>query len=452
MTEATLEEVDNIMAELGLSSNPSSARSSAVVTSSRGTTSISETEVDSLMAEIGISTKDDLVSNGVSTAPSGRGRGISSGPGAAYARGKGRGSGPGPQVLPPAPKPTSFATHTPDGRPINHKGPPCAHCGEMIIGKCLNALEKTYHPEHFVCSHCNLPFPNGNFIENEGKPYCETDFNELFCSRCLNCKQSITDKCVTTITGSKYHPNHFTCTGCGKNLVGAPYKEDEGDLFCNGCKDTRSQRLAPATETCAKCKKPIIGEFIVLNGQRMHSEHFRCEECGCDFRGGNCHEYEGKLYCLDDYNKLLRNTCASCHKPILGRSITALGRVWHPEHFVCFSCHEPFAGSNFYEKDGKPYCELHYTQLFGTPCAKCDRPVVHNAIHFLDKVYHQEHFCCTGCDKLLKKGDITEWESKPMCMKCYKKLPDDVKKKVEKKRKEEQKIAEKRAKEQKANS
>ena len=89
----------------------------------------------------------------------------------------------------------------------------------------------------------------------------------------------------------------------------------------------------------------------------------------------------------------------------LGRSITALGKVWHPEHFVCFICHEPFSGSNFYEKDNKPYCELHYAQEFGKVCAKCNRPIIKESLFFLDKVYHPEHFVCTGCDKPLEKGE-----------------------------------------------
>jgi hypothetical protein len=110
-------------------------------------------------------------------------------------------------------------------------------------------------------------------------------------------------------------------------------------------------------------------------------------------------------------------------------------------------CHEPFSGSNFYEAENKPYCETHYTQLFGTPCGKCGRPVIHNAVNFLDKVYHQEHFVCTGCDKPLKKGDINEWEGKPMCMHCYKKLPEDVRRRVEKKREAEKKLAKKRGEE-----
>ena len=70
----------------------------------------------------------------------------------------------------------------------------------------------TYHPEHFVCANCNLPFPNGAFIEHEGKPYCEFDFNQLFCPRCANCQQPIVDKCVNA-NGKQFHPHHFNCTG-----------------------------------------------------------------------------------------------------------------------------------------------------------------------------------------------------------------------------------------------
>jgi len=337
---------------------------------------------------------------------------------------------------------------TPDGREVNHKGPPCAVCNEMIIGACVNALGKTYHSEHFVCYNCNNPFANGSFIEHEGNPYCEFDYSQLFCPRCANCQQPIIDKCVNA-GGKPYHPHHFTCTGCGKSLVGQSYKIEDEDIFCNVCKDARKQRVAAPAEPCARCKLPITAEWVMLHGQKMHAEHFRCEECSCEFKGGNCHEYEGKLYCTEDYNKMMRHTCASCHKPIVGRSITALGRVWHPDHFVCCICHEAFTASNFYEHDNKPYCDLHYAQYFGTPCAKCNKPVYKDNLYFFDKVYHDECFVCTGCDKHLQRGNTTEWESKPMCMGCYGKLPKEVRQKVEKKRAAEKKLEEKRQKEEK---
>lgn len=178
-----------------------------------------------------------------------RGRGVSSGPGPAW-RGRGVSSGPGRGATPPKP----MATQTPDGRPVTHIGPPCDHCGEMILGQVLNAIGKTYHPNHFVCTHCNQPFPNGVFVEHEEKPYCEPHFNELFCPRCSNCSQPITDKCVTATNGNKYHPHHFTCTGCGISLVGKAYRDDEGEIYCLTCKEARSVRK----------RKKILKRFVNL--------------------------------------------------------------------------------------------------------------------------------------------------------------------------------------------
>jgi len=92
-----------------------------------------------------------------------------------------------------------------------------------------------------------------------------------------------------------YHPNHFTCQGCGINLVGTQFKEAGGEAYCGECKKNLQlvvgtfinvgsirfmqtlivvylPSLDPTIHICAKCKKPIIGEYILLFGQRMHPE------------------------------------------------------------------------------------------------------------------------------------------------------------------------------------
>ena len=34
----------------------------------------------------------------------------------------------------------------------------CAQCDGAILDQCVSALDKTWHPEHFVCASCSNPF------------------------------------------------------------------------------------------------------------------------------------------------------------------------------------------------------------------------------------------------------------------------------------------------------
>lgn len=56
--------------------------------------------------------------------------------------------------------------------------------------------------------------------------------------------------------------------------------------------------------------------------------------------------------------------------------VTALGKVWHPEHFVCSECEIELGSRNFFEKDGRPYCESDYFTLFSPHCAQCNKPIL----------------------------------------------------------------------------
>jgi paxillin len=72
----------------------------------------------------------------------------------------------------------------------------------------------------------------------------------------------------------------------------------------------------------------------------------------------------------------LRNSCFSCKEKINGQVITALGYLWHPNHFVCFYCNKSIGTSVFYEKDNRPYCENDYLNLFSPKCASCTHPIL----------------------------------------------------------------------------
>lgn len=193
---------------------------------------------------------------------------------------------------------------------MTFSGPPCAVCGKEVIGRVLSACGKKYHPECFACEHCHRHILDTEpFAEEDGKPYCPDCFDELFGEKCYACGRPVTDQCIR-FNGRIYHPNHFCCKGCGISLLTREYKEDEGEPFCVKCKNIQVRIRATKNDICAKCHKPILGEYIILNGQKIHPEHYRCEACGIDFQGGNCREHDGKNYCLDCYAKIVKSVCA----------------------------------------------------------------------------------------------------------------------------------------------
>ena len=71
-----------------------------------------------------------------------------------------------------------------------------------------------------------------------------------------------------------------------------------------------------------------------------------------------------------------KGTCAACNKPIIGQLCTALGKAWHPEHFTCVACELPLGSRNFFESEGKPFCEKDYHERYAPRCAYCNGPIL----------------------------------------------------------------------------
>ena len=73
-----------------------------------------------------------------------------------------------------------------EGRPLcslhfhSRQGTLCGGCSEPITGRCISALDRKFHPEHFVCAFCLRQLSQGIFKEQTGKPYCSACFNKLF--------------------------------------------------------------------------------------------------------------------------------------------------------------------------------------------------------------------------------------------------------------------------------
>ncbi|XP_035229767.1 PDZ and LIM domain protein Zasp-like [Stegodyphus dumicola] len=111
--------------------------------------------------------------------------------------------------------------------------PICNKCNVRIKGDCLNALDKQWHPECFICAYCKKPFGNNSFYLEDGLPYCEKDWNELFTTKCVACGFPIEagDRWVEALNNN-YHSQCFKCSTCGKNLEGQSFYAKGGKPFC----------------------------------------------------------------------------------------------------------------------------------------------------------------------------------------------------------------------------
>lgn len=82
-----------------------------------------------------------------------------------------------------------------------------------IQGDCLNAIGRKFHPECFKCTYCSKLFGNNPFFLEEGEPYCEADWNELFTTKCFACGFPVEagDRWVEALNNN-YHSQCFNCT------------------------------------------------------------------------------------------------------------------------------------------------------------------------------------------------------------------------------------------------
>lgn len=173
---------------------------------------------------------------------------------------------------------------------------------------------------------------------------------------------------------------------------------------------------------CAYCNGPIVDKCITALERMWHPEHFFCAQCGRMFGDEDFHEKNGKAYCREDYFQMFAPKCGGCGMPIMENYISALNRQWHPQCFCCWDCQAPFGTGSFYDHEGLPYCETHYHAKKGSLCASCQKPITGRCITAMFKKFHPEHFVCAFCLKQLNKGTFKEQNDKPYCHPCFVKL------------------------------
>ncbi|XP_055986986.1 paxillin isoform X2 [Sorex fumeus] len=233
----------------------------------------------------------------------------------------------------------------------------CGACKKPIAGQVVTAMGKTWHPEHFVCTHCQEEIGSRNFFERDGQPYCEKDYHNLFSPRCYYCNGPILDKVVTALDRT-WHPEHFFCAQCGAFFGPEGFHEKDGKAYC------RKDYFDMFAPKCGGCARAILENYISALNTLWHPECFVCRECFTPFINGSFFEHDGQPYCEVHYHERRGSLCSGCQKPITGRCITAMAKKFHPEHFVCAFCLKQLNKGTFKEQNDKPYCQNCFVKLF----------------------------------------------------------------------------------------
>ncbi|XP_067429940.1 PDZ and LIM domain protein 5b isoform X4 [Thunnus thynnus] len=139
----------------------------------------------------------------------------------------------GPERPTPQPHPQDLnslvqrAEHIPAGK----RTPMCNKCNNVIRGPFLVAMGMSWHPEEFNCAHCHSSLIDRGFVEEKGQVYCEHCYEEFFAPTCARCHQKILGEIMNALKQT-WHVNCFVCVACHQPIRGNMFHMEDGQPYC----------------------------------------------------------------------------------------------------------------------------------------------------------------------------------------------------------------------------
>nr|XP_019567103.1 PREDICTED: actin-binding LIM protein 2 isoform X1 [Rhinolophus sinicus] len=156
---------------------------------------------------------------------------------------------------------------------------------------------------------------------------------------------------------------------------------------------------------CNTCGNVCKGEALRVQDKYFHIKCFVCKECGCDLAEGGFFVRQGEYICTRDYQRLYGTRCFSCDQFIEGEVVSALGKTYHPDCFVCAVCRLPFPPGDRVTFNGKECM-----------CQKCSVPTAAGSSSHLS----QGLWSCGGCGTEIKNGQSLVALDKHWHLGCFK--------------------------------
>ncbi|XP_057562587.1 actin-binding LIM protein 2 isoform X9 [Hippopotamus amphibius kiboko] len=181
---------------------------------------------------------------------------------------------------------------------------------------------------------------------------------------------------------------------------------------------------------CNTCGNVCRGEVLRVQNKYFHIQCFVCKACGCDLAEGGFFVRQGEYICTRDYQRLYGTRCFSCDQFIEGEVVSALGKTYHPDCFVCAVCRLPFPPGDRVTFNGKECmcqkCSLPKSVGSSVPlsqglwsCGGCGTEIKNGqSLVALDKHWHLGCFKCKTCGKQLNAEYISK-DGLPYCEADY---------------------------------
>ncbi|RKO97794.1 hypothetical protein CAUPRSCDRAFT_10557 [Caulochytrium protostelioides] len=222
-----------------------------------------------------------------------------------------------------------------------------------------------------------------------------------------------------TATSAAAGVSQSAAAGSSSNAVAAPNASSGSG---SGSAPVKEPRI------CIACMRRIEGQFVRALNHHYHLDCFRCHDCHqvvadkffplkTDAPASTATltasmanpppapSSAPAIFCEKDYFRRLDLLCAQCGGALRGPHINALGKKWHLEHFTCSICTTLFQqNDSYYEREGRVYCQYHYSVLFATRCGGCETAVLKNFVEMKRREGHE--------------GTVAQWH--PECYMIYK--------------------------------
>jgi paxillin len=98
----------------------------------------------------------------------------------------------------------------------------------------MEVLGRKYHTGCRKCDFCHSSLAGRHYFALNGGVFC-ADHKSVFMN-CRACEKPISGSILVALKNQRqYHPEHFNCKQCKKNLSTVSFFEKDDEPYCNQC-------------------------------------------------------------------------------------------------------------------------------------------------------------------------------------------------------------------------